>query len=232
MMSTFSARACAKPCALLAFLALLGSMPACSSGLYFAAMEKLAGKEMRQFVVERVMGGREEQEEAKEQIQEAYKTFQDLTGKSGGELETVYKRLSKEYDRSASAADDVTKSIAGIEAAANRMFSKWTEEIGEYSSPELRAKSEKLRDDTKRRYGSMLGAMRDAEASMDPVLRSFKDNVLYLKHNLNAQSVSDLQTTVDRIGGDVKNLIREMEASIQEADSFIQSMEKSGATKS
>jgi hypothetical protein len=40
---------------------------------------------------------------------------------------------------------------------------------------------------TKRRYNRLITSMRDAEQTIDPVLSSLKDNVLYLKHNLNAR---------------------------------------------
>lgn len=70
----------------------------------------------------------------------------------------------------------------------------------------------------------MYGAMKNAEAKMDPVLKTFKTQVLYLKHNLNAAAISSLQTQVTGIQGDVEKLIQDMEASIREADSFIGQM--------
>ena len=35
--------------------------------------------------------------------------------------------------------------------------------------------------------------MKRAEQSMQPVLRTLRDNVLYLKHNLNAQAIGALR---------------------------------------
>ena len=66
--------------------------------------------------------------------------------------------------------------------------------------------------------------MRRAEAKMDPVLTAFRDQVLFLKHNLNARAISSLQGTVAQIEGDVGALITDMEASIAEADAFISSL--------
>jgi hypothetical protein len=56
------------------------------------------------------------------------------------------------------------------------------------------------------------------------VLQKFKEQVLFLKHNLNAQAISSLQTQVSGIQGDVDKLIRDMDASIQEANAFIAQM--------
>jgi hypothetical protein len=69
-------------------------------------------------------------------------------------------------------------------------------------------------------------AMRRAEARIEPVLTPLRDQVLYLKHNLNAQAIASLQSELGRVEGDVSSLIREMEAAIREADAFIVSLEK------
>ena len=68
--------------------------------------------------------------------------------------------------------------------------------------------------------------MKRAERKIDPVLSAFQDQVLYLKHNLNAQAIASLQSELASIEIDVARLIKEMEASIKEADSFIRTMEK------
>jgi len=48
--------------------------------------------------------------------------------------------------------------------------------------------------------------------------------VLYLKHNLNAQAITALEGELVTIQGDVSALIKEMEASIAEADDFINTL--------
>ena len=60
---------------------------------------------------------------------------------------------------------------------------------------------------------------------MDPVLAAFKDQVLFLKHNLNARAISSLQGNAAQMQTDINALIRDMEASIKEANSFIDQME-------
>jgi len=66
--------------------------------------------------------------------------------------------------------------------------------------------------------------MKNAEGKMEPVLKTFKTQVLYLKHNLNAAAIASLQTQVVGIQGDVDQLIKDMERSINEANSFISQM--------
>ena len=66
--------------------------------------------------------------------------------------------------------------------------------------------------------------MDKAAARMDPVLRKLHDQVLFLKHNLNAQAIGSLQTQVGGIQNDVDRLVKDMESAIQEAGTFIAQM--------
>ena len=68
--------------------------------------------------------------------------------------------------------------------------------------------------------------MKRAESKIDPVLSVFKDQVLFLKHNLNAQAIASLQGELDTVEADVSALILAMEQSIDEADAFIRTLEK------
>jgi hypothetical protein len=69
--------------------------------------------------------------------------------------------------------------------------------------------------------------MRAAEKRMVPVLAAFRDQVLFLKHNLNARAIQSLKDTSVQIDGEVSRLVKDLELSIQEADSFIASMSSS-----
>ena len=68
--------------------------------------------------------------------------------------------------------------------------------------------------------------MKRAESKIQPVLSVFNDLVLYLKHNLNAQAIAALQGELVGLEENVDRLVREMEASIREADQFISKLQK------
>ncbi len=198
-------------------------LPSACGGFYYAAMEKL-GKEKRDILVGRVKEIREDQAEAKEQFQTTLEAFQALTGFKGGELEKVYKRLDKEYERSVDRAKDVSNRIRSIEKVAGDLFKEWGREAGEISDASLRRRSETLMGATKKRYEVFASKLHRTEEKMAPVLQVFHDQVLFLKHNLNAQAIDSLRDTVIQVDGDVGDLVRSMEESIQEADDFIASM--------
>lgn len=191
--------------------------------VYYASMEKL-GREKRDILAKRVSAGRADQEKAKEQFQTTLEAFQELTGFDGGELEKVYNKLNKELERSENRANQVRERIDGIERVARDLFKEWDQEIEQMSSPDLRAKSRVLRDETEDRYNQLISKMRQAESKMDPVLAAFRDQVLFLKHNLNARAIQSLGDTVLEIDEDVAALVQDIEASIEEADAFVASL--------
>lgn len=212
------------PTTCLVLIAMCLSMTACNT-MYYAMNEKIFGVQKREILVDRVQEARDEQTQTKEQFQTALEKFKSVVNVNGGELEQRYTELKKEYERCLSQAKAVKSRIASIENVANALFDEWSQELEQYTSPALRKTSEQQLSATKARYQKMLAAMITAEQKMQPVLNAFYDQVLFLKHNLNARAVASLQTTVTSLQSDVSRLIQEMEASIDQANSFINNMQ-------
>ncbi|MGH9424849.1 MAG: DUF2959 domain-containing protein [Terriglobia bacterium] len=192
--------------------------------VYMATMDKM-GYAKRDILSSRVKSARDAQEEAKKDIQNALDQFGKVVAYQGGDLETTYKKLSSELQSSEDSAETVRKRIENVESVADALFSEWTTELGQYSSADLRRKSEAKLTQTKTRYSNMLAAMKRAEQRIDPVLKPLRDQVLYLKHNLNARALTAIKGELVKVDAQVDQLVKDMNRSIAEADKFIQSME-------
>jgi len=206
----------------LPFLLVLLLLAGCSSA-YYGAMEK-AGFAKRDILVSRVEKARSAQAEAKREFTDALTAFLAVTRVDGGELKRKYNELNDRYKASEAAAKEVRERIAAIEEVAEALFTEWGNELGLYSNPELRARSQEQLATTRTRYTALLATMRRSAAGMDPVLATYRDHVLFLKHNLNAQAVRSLDTTSRTLQQDVSKLIAGMEQSIREADAFIKGL--------
>lgn len=191
--------------------------------VYYNTMEQF-GVEKRDILVDRVEEARDAQEDSKEVFQSALDQFSELVGFEGGDLEATYDLLNDRFESSRKAADRVRERIDAIESVARALFREWEVEIEQYTSEDLRRRSQTALEQTRDRYSGLIRAMRAAESRMNPVLDLFRDQVLFLKHNLNARAVASLDTEAAAIGEQVRRLIREMETSIAEADAFIQEM--------
>lgn len=194
------------------------------SGIYYNALEKV-GFAKRDLLVSRVKDAREAQDAAKEQFTSALDQLLAITKSDGGDLKRNYDRLQRELDRSEARAQAVREKIGSIENVADALFNEWKRELGQYENDSLRRRSERQLEDTRDRYETLMGLMRSAAQRMDPVLSTFRDQVLFLKHNLNARTIAGLQASARELEDDISGLIAEMERSIREADSFIAQLE-------
>jgi DNA repair exonuclease SbcCD ATPase subunit len=140
------------------------------------------------------------------------------------ELQATYEKLNSEFKRSESRAKEVRERIAAIDSVAQALFKEWNQELAEYTNASLRAQSKRQLAATQDRYADLMRVMEQAAARMDPVLDAFRDQVLFLKHNLNAQAISALGGTTRDLQKDISRLIADMEKSIKEADAFIAAM--------
>lgn len=206
-------------------LALLGLF-GCQS-TYYNMMERV-GVHKRDILIDRVGEAQEAQQEGQEQFKSALEQFRSVIDFEAGELEDAYNRLNDEYEHSVDAANRIRDRIDAVESVAGALFDEWEAELDEYTNASLRRNSQQQLRDTRRRYERLISAMHRAESAIDPVLASLKDNVLYLKHNLNARAIAALKGELATIDTDVASLIATMEDAIRESDQFIHQLRGDG----
>lgn len=187
---------------------------------YYAMWEGL-GKEKRHLLRDEVEQAREDQAEASQEFKNALTRIKELTGFQGGELENVYLQLKDDFEDCARRAEVIDERIGNVEQIAADLFAEWETEIGQMTNAAFRSSSRQSLARTRERYNQLHRAMVQARGRMDPVLTRLNDYVLYLKHNLNAQAVGALGSEMGRIEADVDVLIRDIERSIQAADTFL-----------
>jgi DNA-directed RNA polymerase subunit F len=207
-------------------VALVLLLAGCSSA-YYGAMEKI-GVAKRDILADRVDKTREAQADAKQQFADALQHFQAVAKTDGGDLQKKYDELNKEFQRSETRAKDVRTRIAAVEDVAEALFREWRNELAQYTNATLKADSQKQLDGTRRNYDALIVLMRRSADRMDPVLATFRDQVLYLKHNLNARALAQLATTNRALEGDITRLIAEMETAIKEAEKFVKELKTKG----
>ena len=199
------------------------TLNACSTA-YYGTMEKV-GIEKRDILVSRVQGSVDAQNDAKEVFVSALDRFNAVVDYDGGDLEKMYKRLSKDLEKSRDKADEVNHRIEKVEQVADDLFKEWKKELKGYDSADLRRSSAEQLKKTEARTDDLIATMKKTAATMDPVLTRFNDQVLYLKHNLNAQALAGIRGEAKKVKSDVSALIASMEKSIAEAEAFIRDMQ-------
>ncbi len=192
---------------------------------YYGALEKV-GIHKRDIMSDRIVDARDAQEEAKQEFRSALERFSTELGFSGGDLEEKYNTLSDAFTSSEEKAEAVSARIEALESVSEALFDEWNDELSQYKNERLRRDSESQLKQTERHYKRMLASMHRAEKRMAPVLDTFRDQVLYLKHNLNARAIASLKSEFGSLEKDIGRLIKEMELSIAQADQFIETLGK------
>lgn len=194
----------------------------CSTA-YYAAMEKV-GVHKRDILIDRVEEARDAQAVSQQEFKDALDQLSQLINFHGGNLQDRYEALNVQYEESKKAAEEVTARINKVELVAFDLFDEWEAELSQYQNKKLKTDSKKKLLDTKRQFDALVKVMRRAESKMPPVLRVLNDNVLYLKHNLNAKAVGAIQGEFGVLQQDVNNLLAEMNRAIADSNQFIATM--------
>jgi len=168
----------------------------CSTA-YYAAMDKL-GYEKRHILVDRVKSAKTSQVKAKDQFASALDEFIAVSDYQGGQLEKMYRKVESAYGKSEARAKDVRAKNDNVERTGKALFKEWKKEIKQFSDPELANSSRQQYNAAQERFDELTAAMRSAESKLDPVLNKFRDQTLFLKHNLNAKAIAALESQVTK----------------------------------
>ena len=199
------------------------TLSGCQSA-YYSTMEK-AGIHKRDILVDRVEDARDSQQDAKQQFKDALERYRSVVKVNGGDLEQRYEALNGEYEASVAAANEVRARIEAVEDVAEALFDEWEDELQQYSNASLKSASARELSRTRSEYRTLLQRMKAAEKRIAPVLAVLRDQVLFLKHNLNARAIGALQGEYRSLQSNVDQLMADMQRAIDEADSFIRRLQ-------
>ena len=185
---------------------------------------EMIGVEKRDLLKRHIGQTREDQEEAAETFEDALDKLRKLYDMKPSELERQYNSVKSSYDDSENRAKDVRASREKMKTVASDLFKEWEKEIDEIQTPEMKSKSREKLKASRSQFAELDKSLVLAEKKMNPVLIRLKDHVLYLKHNLNAESLSSLKKEHDRIGNDIEVLVKDMNRAIAQADEFIKTL--------
>ncbi len=195
------------------------ALSACQSA-YYGALETI-GIEKRDVLVDRVKSARKAQGQAQEAYVDALDAFRAVVAFDGGDLERTYNRLKGKAEAARGQATALGGRIDAVESVSNALFKEWETELAQYRDASLRARSREQLAQTKSRSAQVLASMRRAQASFEPALARLEDQVLFLKHNLNASAVGSIRDELPRVQADAERLKRDIEAAVAEADRFL-----------
>jgi len=193
------------------------------TGAYYRSLEQ-RGMTKRDLLVRRIQHVQSAQEEAKYQFTRALESLRTIAQVEPGRLREKHAELDAQYKNGSERARDLRKRLPAVDSAAAVLFKEWEKELALYQSPALRAQSEQELAATRARYAEFIRTQEAILAQIAPVLVSFRDQVLVIKHGLNPEARSDLDNTLRSLREELSGLIRSIDDSTRAADAFIESL--------
>lgn len=200
-------------------LSFFAGLSGCAS-VQYSALEKV-GIHKRDILVDRVEDARDAQADTRENLVSAYEELSALVGYEGGELQEKYEQLSDAVDDAGDATEELDDRLVAIDRVSEDLFDEWESELDLYTDQRLRADQADKLGLARRQFSAMRARMQKARDRVDPVMAVLTDNVLFLKHSLNAQALAALRGQAATLENQVDALIRDMQLAIDEADAFI-----------
>ena len=195
---------------------------AVSSAKYSAY--EMIGMEKRDLFKKEVGNVQEEQEDTSEAFKDALTQLKEIYHFDGGDLERQYKKFNSAYEDADEESTELKARVAKVDKVASDLFEEWQNEMKEIKDSDLRAKSSEKFRETKKRYKSLEQKLQTSQKKIDPVLAKLKDQVLFLKHNLNAKAIAGLKSESGKIESDIEDLIQDVEKSSREAEELIKTL--------
>lgn len=198
----------------------------CSCTTVYYKSWELLGREKRDLLSSNIESLKGEQEDAKEEFSDVLERMRSEYVGEKQSLAETYSDFKSDYDDIKDEVDDVTSRLNRIDGLAKALFKEWLVEANEFDSREYRRKSLAKRGETMRSFNKYMKSTRALEAGMNQSLKSLQDEVVFLKHNLNSQIVSQFNVKLATLEKDMEKIIGKIEKSIEGTDSYIKEIRR------
>lgn len=211
----------AKPIVTLGFLCLSSCMQS-----YYTFWEAL-GQDKPDLLKDQVDKLREDQHAVTAQLQDALTRLKTAYGSSGSQLETTYENLKDDYEQAEKRNHALRQRIVRVGRIGDDLFDEWDTEIQTLHNPTYKADSNAKLTAARRKFQDLRRSLAKAEQGIEPVMTQFHDQVIYLKHNLNAAALGTLRGEARTIEADIGRLVQDMQRAIAASNEFLGTLDQS-----
>ena len=200
----------------------LFSMGSCSS-LYYGFWETF-GQDKRDLLKSEIENSNDDQKDIKEEFSSTLERIKKEYNFDGGELERTYDYLSTRYEDAKKRQSKLQDRINKIKEIGSDLFKEWKKEALEIKNSKYRRSSLAKLSRTKTQFAKLRSHLEKTEKRLEAVMSKFKDQVLFLKHNLNAKALGSLKVEFKEIEKGINQLIENINSSQSTNNIFIEKM--------
>ena len=190
----------------------------------FFVFQNCHAQPLRDEVREAAKKVRQDQQEVLSVLDETLMSIRTKFNVKETPLSEKYTDLRNKYNKLAAKADGLRESQASFKELCTNLFSEWKHEANEMKDVKLKNKSIEALAESKLVYDGYAKRLDDAFAKLAPVQQSIKDNVTFIKHRLNAETIQNLDIAVDGLESDIAELVTDMNELLEETQKYIEGM--------
>jgi hypothetical protein len=163
-------------------------------------------------------------EVAKERVRSATDSLSAMVAPGfDGDAVQAYAALAAAIEHSDKQGKELKASVDGMKKAAEPVFRKWKQDLAEFSSPEMKKRSEARFAAARERYDAVVAAVEPAVAQYEAFNKTMRDHALFLGHDFNAAAISELEGDVRAVSGRADELDRQFTICLSAARAYVDS---------
>jgi len=141
-----------------------------------------------------------ESELSKQRVKTAVDLLQVIVSPEfAGDPILAYADFVAAVERSEQQAEVFRDQISPMKSSANKVYDQWQEDLGVFTNPGMRARSQERLAETRARFDAIVASVEPTADAFDTFNDTLRDHVLFLEHDFNPAAVT-------AIGGEVRSL--------------------------
>jgi len=152
--------------------------------------------------------------ETKVQLVKTMDVYNALLAEDAKDRKGQYKKLQKEMEATEKRRADIELRAQEMSGEAEALFKSWGDAAAAIESADLRKRSEERLQKTRASYAEVGSVGDKATELYGPVMKTLRDHVTYLGHDLNAEAVATLKPDAAKLNEKAQELVKRIDDTI------------------
>jgi chromosome segregation ATPase len=164
--------------------------------------------------------------DGRQQLEKTLASYNSIIDGKAVDPKAAYKDLGGEVKDCDSKVADVQKRRDAMNLEADKLFASWKESLAGISSEDLKKRSEARMAQTRERLAKVGDAGQVARSEYETFIKSLKDQITYLGHDLNPSAIASLKGDAAKLNQQAQKMFQKIDTTTSAANSSIDELRK------
>jgi phosphoenolpyruvate-protein kinase (PTS system EI component) len=158
--------------------------------------------------------------EAKQQVQATLGNYNDLLSLSATDMKDGYKKLLKNIKQMNEKTETARTRVTEMRATGDVYFAGRAATIKKIQDPALQGQAQQRLDASQQSFAGVLGSLREARDSFDPLRKELADHVKYLESDLSPSGTASLKPQAEQAKASAAVVFAKADDAIRTANTY------------